>query len=130
MVTLSAHHHKLSVLINQFVPPTFCMVTSSAHHHKLSVLINQFAPPTFCSCFAFIGKNFWGMLHHICDMACDKNMCGPIRTCKCRSPTWLINYMLNGNAKCQVMWTYHKYFSKPCVHVFSYQFKCCSSQIN
>ena len=24
------------------------------------------------------------MLHHVCDVACDENMCGPIRTRKCR----------------------------------------------
>ena len=26
-----------------------------------------------------------GMLHHVCDLDCDENMRGPIRTCKCRS---------------------------------------------
>ena len=26
-------------------------------------------------------------------VAYDENMCGPIRTCKCRSTNWLINYM-------------------------------------
>ena len=33
------------------------------------------------------------MLHHVCDVAYDENMCGPIRTRKCRSTNWLINYM-------------------------------------
>ena len=49
---------------------------------------------TFCLCFAFTGVNFRGMLHHVCYVAYDKNMCGPIRTRKCRSTNWLINYML------------------------------------
>ena len=92
-----------------------------------SMLINQFVPPTFCFCFACTAINFRGTLHHVCDMACDENLYGPIRTCKCRSPNWLINYMLNGNTKCQVMWTYHKFFSKPRAHAFSCQFKCCWS---
>ena len=34
------------------------------------------------------------MLHHLCDMAYDENMWGLIRTRKCRSTNWLINYML------------------------------------
>ena len=58
----------------------------------MSVLINQFVLPTFCLCFAFTGINFRGMLHHVCDVAYDENMCGPIRTRKCRSINWLINY--------------------------------------
>ena len=59
----------------------------------LSVLINQFVPPTFCLCFVFTCINFQGMLHTVCDMAYDKNLCGPIRTRKCRSTNLLINYM-------------------------------------
>ena len=59
----------------------------------LSVLINQFMPPTFCLCFAFTGIKFRGMLHHVCDVAYDENMCGPIRTLKCRRTNLLINYM-------------------------------------
>ena len=50
-----------------------------------SVLINQFVPPTFCLYFAFTGINFQGILHHVCDVAYDENMNGPIRTRKCRS---------------------------------------------
>ena len=34
------------------------------------------------------------MLHHICDVAYDENMCGPIRTRKYKSTNWLINYMI------------------------------------
>ena len=49
---------------------------------KLSVLINQFVASTFCFCFSFTGINFRGMLHHVCDVAYDENMCGPIRTRK------------------------------------------------
>ena len=45
----------------------------------------NFVTPTFCRCFAFTGINFRGMLHHVCDVAYDENMCGPIRPCKCRS---------------------------------------------
>ena len=49
------------------------------------VLINRFVPATFCLCFAFIGINFGRMLHQVCDVVNDENMCGPIRACKCRS---------------------------------------------
>ena len=45
----------------------------------MSVLINQFGPPTFCLYFAFTGINFRGMLHHVCDVVYDENMSGPIR---------------------------------------------------
>ena len=37
-----------------------------------SVLINQFVPPTFCLHFAFTGINFRGMLHHVCDVPMTK----------------------------------------------------------
>ena len=50
-----------------------------------SVLINQFVPSTFCFYFAFTGINVRGKLHHVCDVAYNKNMSGPIRTRKCRS---------------------------------------------
>ena len=50
-----------------------------------SVLINQFVPWTFCLYFAFTVINFRGMLHHVYDVAYDKNMCGPIRARKCTS---------------------------------------------
>ena len=52
-----------------------------------NVSVNQFVPQTFCLCFAFTGMNFGGMLHHVYDEAYDENMCGPIRTRKCRSKT-------------------------------------------
>ena len=58
------------------------------------MLINQFGSPTLCLRFAFTGVNFRGMLHHACDAAYDENICGPIRTRKCRSTNWLINYMV------------------------------------
>ena len=51
----------------------------------MSVLINQYVPPTVCLCFAFTGINFRGMLRHVCDAAYDENMCGPIRPRKCTS---------------------------------------------
>ena len=38
----------------------------------MSVLINQFAPPTFCLYIAFTGINFRGMLHHVCDVTMRK----------------------------------------------------------
>ena len=57
-----------------------------------SMLINQFVPPTFCPCFAFTGINFRVLLHHFCDVAYGENMCGPSRTRKCRSKNWLISY--------------------------------------
>ena len=66
-----------------------CIVTSSPHHHTLRV--NQFVPPTFWlinlylqlfACFAFTGIIFLGILQHVCDVAYEKNMCGPIRTHK------------------------------------------------
>ena len=44
-----------------------------------SLLINQFVSPTFCLCFPFHGINFRGMLQHVCDVAYDENMCGPIK---------------------------------------------------
>ena len=50
-----------------------------------SELINQFVPPSFLSLFAFTDINFRGMLHHACDVVYDEIMCGPIRTCKCKS---------------------------------------------
>ena len=34
------------------------------------------------------------MLRHVCDVAYNKNMCGPIRTCKYRSTNWLITICL------------------------------------
>ena len=37
-----------------------------------SVLINRFVPPTFCLYFAFTGINFRGKLHYVCDVAYDK----------------------------------------------------------
>ena len=39
------------------------------------VLINQFVPPTFCLSFAFTDVNLRGMLHHVFDVANDGNMC-------------------------------------------------------
>ena len=68
-------------------------------HHRLdqkylqNVLINQFVPPTFCPCFVFTGINFWDMLHHVCDVTYEENMCGPIKARKCRSTNWLMDYM-------------------------------------
>ena len=38
----------------------------------LSVLINQFVPPTFCLCFTFFGIIFRGMLHHVCEVTMTK----------------------------------------------------------
>ena len=59
-----------------------------------SVLINQFVPPTFfCLYFAFTGINFSGMLHHVCDVAYGENMSGPVKTRKFWSANWLINSM-------------------------------------
>ena len=34
------------------------------------------------------------MLHRVLDVAYDENICRPIRTRKCRSTNWLVNYML------------------------------------
>ena len=34
----------------------------------MSMLINQFVPPTFCLYFAFTGINFRDMLDHVCDV--------------------------------------------------------------
>ena len=33
------------------------------------------------------------MLHHVCDVAYDEDMCGPIRSCKYGSTNWLINML-------------------------------------
>ena len=38
----------------------------------MSVLINQFVPPNFCLCFVFTGINFRGMLHHVFDVPMTK----------------------------------------------------------
>ena len=40
--------------------------------YVLSVLINQFVHPTFCLCFAFTDINFLDMLHHVCDVPMTK----------------------------------------------------------
>ena len=42
------------------------------------MLIDQFVSPNFCLCFAFTGINFRDMLHHICGVAYDENLCGPL----------------------------------------------------
>ena len=36
------------------------------------MLINQYVPPTFCLCFALTGINFRGMLDHVCDVPMTK----------------------------------------------------------
>ena len=61
------------------------VILNSLKNLTTSMLINQFVPPTFCLCFAFTGIDFRGMSHHVCDVTYDGNMCGPIRTRKCRS---------------------------------------------
>ena len=61
-----------------FVSSSFCKFTDK------SVSINQFVLQTFRLCFAFTGINFRDMLHHVCDVAYDENMCGPVRARKCR----------------------------------------------
>ena len=73
------------------------MILSLKFYFRLvyTVLTDQVVLPTFCLCFVFTGLNFWGMLHHVCGVSYDENLCGPIRTCKCRSTNWLINYMFN-----------------------------------
>ena len=38
----------------------------------MSVLINKFVPPTFCLFFSFTGINFQGMLHHVSDVPLTK----------------------------------------------------------
>ena len=53
--------------------------------HRNRVCSSIFVPPSFCLCFALTGLNFQGMLHHGCDVAYDENMCGPVRTHKCKS---------------------------------------------
>ena len=37
------------------------------------------------------------MLHHVCDLAYDRNMCGPIRTQKCRNTNWLTIWRARSN---------------------------------
>ena len=76
----------------------FGKASVSCNHWKWNVLLNvliyQFVSPTFCFCFTFTDINFRGMLHHVCDVAYDKNMCGPIKISKCSSTNWLILYMI------------------------------------
>ena len=69
----------------------------SRKRNRKSVLINQFVLSAFCLCFTFTGINFRGMLHHVCDVAFDKNMCGPIKNRKCRSTNILIIYVETDN---------------------------------
>ena len=65
-------------------------VTIFCFNSLQSLLINQFVSPTFCLCFALTGINFRDILHHV---IYDENICGLIRTGKCRSTNWSINYM-------------------------------------
>ena len=58
-----------------------------------SVLIIQFVHPTFCLCSSFPDINFRDMLHHVCVVAYDENRGGPIKIRKCMGKNWLINYM-------------------------------------
>ena len=48
-----------------------------------SVLVHQFVSPTFCFCFAFTGINFRGMFHHVSDVDYDENTFESIRTRIC-----------------------------------------------
>ena len=50
------------------------------------MLIKQFVPGISYLLFVFTDINFRGILHHVCDVAYDKKMSGPIRTRKSRSP--------------------------------------------
>ena len=61
----------------------------------VSMLVNQFVPSTFCLYFAFTGINFRGIsitsrLRH----AYNENMSGSNRTRKYRNTNRLINYLL------------------------------------
>ena len=47
-------------------------MNASLYILSLSVLINQFVPPTFFLCFTFTGINFRVMLHHVCDLPLTK----------------------------------------------------------
>ena len=69
----------------------------SRKRNRKSVLINQFVLSAFCLCFIFTGINFRAMLHHVCDVAYDENMCGPIKNRKCRSTNLLIIYVETDN---------------------------------
>ena len=42
----------------------------------MSLLINLYSK--LLACFAFTGIKFRGMLHQVCDVAYDENLCGPI----------------------------------------------------
>ena len=81
-------------LMNDFNSDQFYIFAVACSHFTISVLINQFVLPTFCLCFTFTGINFQGMLHRVCDVGYIENKCVPIRTRKCRSTNWLINYIL------------------------------------
>ena len=48
-----------------------------------SVLVHQFVSPTFCLCFAFTGINFRGMFHHVSDVDYDENTFESIGTRIC-----------------------------------------------
>ena len=59
----------------------------------MMIYIKEHPPRHTTRCFPFTGINFWGMLHHICDVAYDENRSGPIRTHKFRGTNWWINYI-------------------------------------
>ena len=71
------------------------------------MLISLFVPPAFCLCFVFTGIYFRGISHHVCDVAYEENICGPIRTRKCKSTNWLTKRNIRSNALIQNPYTFH-----------------------
>ena len=50
--------------------------------------------PQLLARFVSTAINFRAILHHVCDVVYDGNMCGAIRTGKCCGTNWIINFML------------------------------------
>ena len=66
----------IMILYNSFI-----FIVELWHWHRTVIL-------EIYLCFTFTGINFRGMLHHVCNVAYDENMCGPITTRKCRSTSF------------------------------------------
>ena len=84
-------YDNLISIYQSFILMIFILVSN---HLFQSVLINQFVLPTFCLCFSFTGINIRGMLHHVYGLSMTKAGYRPIRTRTCRGTNWLINYIL------------------------------------
>ena len=86
-------HSRLTEIVHSYFYLFQIFNVKQQGYHFWRMLINQFVSPIFFLCFSFTGINSRGMLHHVCDVAYEKSMWGPIRSRKCKGTNWLINYM-------------------------------------